>query len=328
LWDDTIRLGIELRKKLRAVRNEFERREQDPARRWFFDPFVPDVVRLPDAADGGGVHEVPWESVATDALASHAHFWELAPGAAWHGFKSVVPGFAITDPNKLTLLTPGFDRRTGEYEAHGIPAPLVAQHLRENRVVAEKFDLNSLLFLLTPGVEASKAGTLVSALVGFKRLHDDNALLDNVIPRFVAANPKRYRGLRLRDLCREMHDFFRAANVSTLQKAQFTAAHLPEPVMTPHEAGRQLKRNNVDYLPIDEIEGRVAATLFVVYPPGIATIVPGERLSERARPMVDYLKVFERSSNLFPGFETEVQGIYRERDEAGAVRFYTYVVRE
>jgi ornithine decarboxylase/arginine decarboxylase len=328
LWDDTVRLGIELRKKLRAVRTEFERREQDPARRWFFDPFVPDVVRLPDAADGGGVHAVAWESVATDALASHAHFWELAPGAAWHGFKSVVPGFAITDPNKLTLLTPGFDRRTGEYEAHGIPAPVVAQYLRENRVVAEKFDLNSLLFLLTPGVEASKAGTLVSALVGFKRLHDDNAPLENVIPRFVAANPKRYRGLRLRDLCQEMHDFFRAANVSALQKAQFTAEHLPEPAMTPHEAGRQLKRNNVDYLPIDKIEGRVAATLFVVYPPGIATIVPGERLSERARPMVDYLKVFERSSNLFPGFETEVQGIYRERDEAGAVRFHTYVVRE
>jgi ornithine decarboxylase len=328
LWDDTIRLGIELRKKLRAVRAEFERREQDPARRWFFDPFVPDVVRLPDAADGGRVHEVAWESVATDALASHAHFWELTPGAAWHGFKSVVPGFAITDPNKLTLLTPGFDRRTGEYEAYGIPAPVVAQYLRENRVVAEKFDLNSLLFLLTPGVEASKAGTLVSALVGFKRLHDDNALLDHVIPRFVGVNPKRYRGLRLRDLCREMHDFFRTANVSALQKAQFDAAHLPEPAMTPHDAGRELKRNNVDYLPLDEIEGRVAATLFVVYPPGIATIVPGERLSERARPMIDYLKVFERSSNLFPGFETEVQGLYRERDAAGAVRFYTYVVRE
>jgi arginine/lysine/ornithine decarboxylase len=38
--------------------------------------------------------------------------------------------------------------------------------------------------------------------------------------------------------------------------------------------------------------------------------------------------VFERSSNLFPGFETEVQGLYRERDENGAVRFHTYVVRE
>jgi ornithine decarboxylase len=327
LWDDTIRLGIELRKKLRAVRNEFERREPDPARRWFFDPFVPDVVRLPDTADGG-VHEVPWESIATDALASHAHFWELTPGAAWHGFKSVVPGFAITDPNKLTLLTPGFDRRTGEYEDHGIPAPVVAQYLRENRVVPEKFDLNSLLFLLTPGVEASKAGTLVSSLVAFKRLHDENALLENVFPRFVAANPKRYRGLRLRDLCGEMHAFFRSANVSALQKAQFTATHLPEPVMAPNQAGRELVRNNVDYLPIDEIGGRIAATLFVVYPPGIATIVPGERLNERARPMIEYLKVFERSSNVFPGFDTEVQGLYRERDAAGAVRFYTYVVRE
>ena len=38
LWDDAIRLGIELRKKLRAVRREFEEKERDPARRWFFDP--------------------------------------------------------------------------------------------------------------------------------------------------------------------------------------------------------------------------------------------------------------------------------------------------
>ena len=98
--------------------------------------------------------------------------------------------------------------------------------------------------------------------------------------------------------------------------------------MTPQEAGRHLVRNNVDYLPIDQIEGRVAATLFVVYPPGIATIVPGERLSARARPMIDYLKMFERSSNLFPGFDTEVQGVYREVDASGTTRFHTYVVRE
>src|SRR6201993_3830262 len=287
LWDDTIRLGIELRKKMRAVRREFEEKETRPERRWFFEPFVPDRVGIPDAGRARAVHDVPWESVSADQLASDPRYWQLAPDAGWHGFAGMEAGFAMTDPNKLTLLTPGFDRATCAYAEHGIPAPVVAQYLRENRVVAEKFDLNSLLFLLTPGVEASKAGTLVSALVGFKRLHDDNALLDHVIPRFVGANPKRYRGLRLRDLCREMHDFFRAANVSALQKAQFTAAHLPEPAMTPHEAGRQLKRNNVDYLPIDEIEGRVAATLFVVYPPGIATIVPGERLDHRAKPMIE-----------------------------------------
>ena len=92
LWDDTIRLGIELRKKLRAIQREFERKEADPARRWFFDPFVPDLVRLADTAHDGGVHEVPWEQLATDALASHACFWELLPGALWHGFKDAPLG--------------------------------------------------------------------------------------------------------------------------------------------------------------------------------------------------------------------------------------------
>jgi arginine/lysine/ornithine decarboxylase len=125
-----------------------------------------------------------------------------------------------------------------------------------------------------------------------------------------------------------MHAFFRDANVSALQKAQFSADHLPQMVMTPRAACRYLVRNDVDYLPIDQVEGRIATTLFVIYPPGIATIVPGERLCEKARPMIDYLKTFERSANVFPGFEAEIQGLYREVDEGGAIRFYTYVVRE
>ena len=97
---------------------------------------------------------------------------------------------------------------------------------------------------------------------------------------------------------------------------------------TPRAASRQLVRNNVDYLPLAELDGRIATTLWVVYPPGIATIVPGERLTERAGPMIEYLKMFEKSANVFPGFEAEVQGLYREVDASGAIRFYTYVVRE
>jgi ornithine decarboxylase len=327
LWDDTIRLGIELRKKVRAIRREFEERERDPDRRWFFEAFVPDRVTVPDPA-GGAPRDTAWEDVPTDALAGDARYWELAPGAGWHGFTKVAPGYAITDPNKLILLTPGFDRATGTYAEYGIPAPVVAQYLRENRVVPEKNDLNSLLFLLTPGVESSKAGTLLSALVAFKRLHDDNARLEDAIGDFVRRRPARYSGLRLRDLCAEMHDFFRDSNVNALQRAQFAPEHLPTPALAPHEAVRELVRNNVDYLPIDQVLGRIATTMFVVYPPGIASIVPGERLDERARPMLDYLKMFERSANLFPGFEVEVQGIYREIDKDGAVRFHTYVVRE
>ena len=67
LWDDTIRLGIELRKKLRAIRREFEEKEQDPARRWFFDPFVARSGRDPRRRRAKAAsHDVAWESVPTD----------------------------------------------------------------------------------------------------------------------------------------------------------------------------------------------------------------------------------------------------------------------
>ena len=328
LWDDTIRLGIELRKKIRAVRREFEEKATRPENRWFFEPFVPERVQIPDVARPGGVHDVAWEAVSTDELATNPAHWRLAPGAPWHGFPDMAPSFAMTDPNKLTLLTPGFDRATGGYAEHGIPAPVVAQYLRENRIVPEKNDLNSLLFLLTPGVEASKAGTLISGLIAFKKLHDENVALEDVIPEFYRRRKARYAGVRLRDLCAEMHRFFRAADVSALQAKQFAPAHLPDIALSPHDATRCLVRNDVEYLPIDQIAGRIATTPFVVYPPGIATIVPGERLTARAQPMIDYLRMFEASFNTFPGFEVEIQGVYRETDASGKVRLHSYVVRE
>jgi ornithine decarboxylase/arginine decarboxylase len=328
LWDDTIRLGIELRKKIRAMRREFEEKEQNPDRRWFFEPFVPDRVAIPDVSRPGAAHNVAWETLSTDELATNPALWQLSPDTNWHGFPDLAEGFAMTDPNKLTLLTPGFDRTTGAYAEHGIPAPVVAQYLRENRIVPEKNDLNSLLFLLTPGVEASKAGTLISGLVAFKRLHDDNALLADAIPEFHQRRQARYAGVRLRDLCGEMHRFFRSADVSALQARQFMPEHMPEIAMSPRDAARYLFRNDVDYLPIEAIAGRIATTPFVVYPPGIATIVPGERLTERAKPMVDYLKMFETCFNTFPGFDVEIQGVYKEVDANGRIGLYTYVVAE
>ena len=179
----------------------------------------------------------------------------------------------------------------------------------------EKNDLNSLLFLLTPGVESSKAGTLLSALVAFKRLHDDNAPLEDVMPEFVRRRPQRYRGLRLRDLCADMHAFHRAGrHERAAARASSRREHLPEMVDAAARGGAPAHAQQGRLLPIERAEGRIATTLFVVYPPGIATIVPGERLDARAKPMLDYLKMFERSANLFPGFEAEIQGVYREVD--------------
>ncbi|MBI1220749.1 MAG: amino acid decarboxylase [Rhodobacteraceae bacterium] len=326
LWDDTIRLGIELRKKIRALGHDFATSAEDAAERWFFDPFVPDTVELPD--EHGALRQIRWEDVPTDRLASDQTLWNFVPGAKWHGFAAITPGYAMTDPNKLTLLTPGLDRQTGDYELHGIPAPILAQYLRENRIVPEKNDLNSILFLLTPGLESSKAGTLLSALVAFKRLHDANAPLDQVIPAFTARHGARYLGGRLRDLCSEMHAFYRAHKTSRLQRDQFTADHLPTIAMSPHEAAQRVTRNQVDYLPLSQIDGRIAATLMLVYPPGIGVVVPGERFDERSRPMLDYLLMFEAAANRFPGFDNEIQGVYREVDHDGTIRLFTYVVRD
>ena len=322
LWDDTIRLGIELRKKLRALKRDFER-EGEEHHRWFFDPFVPDLVSAPGASE----ELIPWEDVPTDLLASEPRYWELRPGATWHGFTRVADGYAMTDPNKLTLLTPGFDRSTGNYARHGIPAGILAEYLRENRIVPEKNDLNSILFLLTPGLESSKAGTLLSALVSFKRLHDVNAPMEQVIPSLVDNHPS-YRGTGLRDLCAKMHAFYVQHDAQALQRAQFRAEHFPAMAMTPQEAMHHLIRNEVEYLPIDEVGGRIAATMALVYPPGIGVVVPGERYDERAAPMLNYFKMFEQASNEFPGFDNEIQGVYREPQKNGTARLFTYVVRE
>src|SRR5690349_11910550 len=46
LWDRCIELGIETRKKLRQFARYFARTSPGPRERWFFDPFVPDVVTI------------------------------------------------------------------------------------------------------------------------------------------------------------------------------------------------------------------------------------------------------------------------------------------
>ena len=83
----------------------------------------------------------------------------------------------MVDPNKLTLLTPGIDRKTGEYLDFGVPATVVANYLREQRIVPEKCDLNSILFLMTPAEDESKLNTLIAKLVKFKNLWDRDAPL-------------------------------------------------------------------------------------------------------------------------------------------------------
>jgi arginine/lysine/ornithine decarboxylase len=233
----------------------------------------------------------------------------------------------MVDPNKLTLLTPGLDRTTGEYLTYGVPATVVANYLREQGIVPEKCDLNSLLFLMTPAEDESKLNTLIAKLVKFKELWDHDASLEEMLPTLYAANVDRYRGYSLRRVCNEMHDFYRTARIKDLQRLCFRASSFPELAMRPRQAYEALVANEVDYVPLDQVQGRVAATLALIYPPGIGVVVPGERWDDKAQPMLDYFLAFEESFNRFPGFNYEVQGVYQERRD-GRIHFHTYVVRE
>ncbi len=327
LWDRCIALGIDCRKKLREFGRYFVETGQTAEEKWFFDPFVPDTVTIRNSQYTDDATDIAWESLPTDVLKREQQCWNFHPDAKWHGYAGYDEDYAMVDPNKLALLTPGIDRATGQYLDFGVPATVVANYLRETRIVPEKCDLNSILFLMTPAEDESKLNTLIAKLVRFKNLWDRDAPLAEVLPTVCAAHSQRYAGYTIRRVCNEMHAFYKAANIKELQRLSFRASSFPELAMPSKDAYEALVANNVDYVPLDEIKGRIAATLALIYPPGIGVVVPGERWDERAQPMVDYFHAFEESFNRFPGFNYEVQGVYQERVD-GRIKFYTYAVRE
>ena len=327
LWDRCIELGIETRKKFREFVRHYETTGAGPHEQWFFDPFVPDLVTISGSRHTEDVAEARWEELPTELLKREQQCWRFRPEASWHGYSGYADGYTMVDPNKLALLTPGIDRESGEYLDFGVPATVVANYLREQRVVPEKCDLNSILFLLTPAEDESKLNTLIAKLVKFKNLWDRDAPLAEVLPTVYAANRDRYAGYTLRQVCTEMHNFYREAGIKELQRLCFRAESFPEPAMSPKEAYQALVANDVDYVALDGAVGRISATLALIYPPGIGVIVPGERWDERAKPMRDYFQAFEESFNRFPGFNYEVQGVFQERVD-GRIKFHTYVVRE
>lgn len=327
LWDRCIELGIDARKKFRQFKHHYVSTGRSTQEQWFFDPFVPDLVSIEDSPFIENRDSVAWESIPTEVIKREQQCWTFNPQAAWHGYRGYAEGYAMVDPNKLTLLTPGIDRNTGDYLSFGVPATVVANYLREEGVVPEKCDLNSILFLMTPAEDESKLNTLIAKLVRFKNLWDRDASLAEALPTLHASHAQRYGDLTLREVCNEMHGFYREANVKDLQRKCFRASSFPELAMSAENAYEALVANDVDYIPLDTAQNRISATLALIYPPGIGVVLPGERWDARAQPMLDYFMAFQESFNRFPGFNYEVQGVFQER-ENGRIRFYTYVVRE
>lgn len=118
----------------------------------------------------------------------------------------------------MLLTTPGIDAESGEYTGFGIPATILAHYLRENGIVPEKCDLNSILFLLTPAESAEKMARTVAMLAQFEQHIEADTPLADVLPTIYNKYPVRYRDYTLRELCGEMHDLYVSFDVKDLQK--------------------------------------------------------------------------------------------------------------
>ena len=298
LWADCIKVGVEARKDV------LERCE-------LLKPFIPPVV-----------NGKPWQDYPTEEIANNIEFFKFYPGEKWHSFEGYGENQYFVDPNKFMLTTPGIDVETGEYEEFGIPATILANYLRDHRVVPEKNDLNSILFLLTPAESTSKMKGLVDHLVRFENLIKEDAPLSEVLPKLYAKYEERYKGYTIRRLCQEMHDFYKKNDAKTYQKLLFRKDYLPEYVINPNEASIELKRNNAKLVPLSDIVGEIALEGALPYPPGVFCVVPGERWNNVAQ---KYFSILEEGINRFPGFAPEIQGVYLEKED-GKIRAYGYVL--
>lgn len=301
LWLDCVKVGIEARKLLLKTCHHIR-------------PFVPTVV------DGR-----PWESFETEEMARDLKFFDFKPGEKWHAFEGYGEHQYFVDPCKFLLTTPGINTETGEYDDFGVPATILANYLRENNIIPEKCDLNSILFLMTPAEDMAKMTHLVTQIKRFEELLDADAPLSEVLPSVYSANEERYRGYTIRQLCQEMHDFYRSRNVKQLQKGMFRKAHFPKMAMQPQEAHFEFIRGHVELVPLEKAEGRIAAEGALPYPPGVLCCVPGEVWGDA---VLQYFLALEEGINRMPGFSPELQGVYIQQDADGRKRAYGYVIKE
>ncbi|WP_318365650.1 ornithine decarboxylase [Enterobacter sp.] len=300
LWAECVELGIEARKAIIANCKMIK-------------PFIP-----PEVAGR------PWQDHPTHAIARERRFFSFEPGATWHGFEGYAREQYFVDPCKLLLTTPGINAQTGAYTDFGIPATILAHYLRENGIVPEKCDLNSILFLLTPAESAEKMAQLVAMLAQFEQHIEDDTPLADVLPTIFNKYPVRYRDYTLRELCQEMHDLYVSFDVKDLQKAMFREESFPTVAMNPQDANSEFIRGNVELVRISEAEGRIAAEGALPYPPGVLCVVPGELWGGAVQ---RYFLALEEGVNLLPGFSPELQGVYSETDADGIKRLYGYVLK-
>ncbi|MEW5838565.1 MAG: arginine/lysine/ornithine decarboxylase [Pseudomonadota bacterium] len=278
LVDESLTEALNFRRAMRKVDAEW-------GADWWFKVWGPD--ELPEDGIGG------------------RDDWMVKKGDRWHGFGDLAEGFNMLDPIKATVITPGLDV-DGDFAEWGIPAGIVNKYLAEHGVVVEKTGLYSFFIMFTIGITKGRWNTLVTALQQFKDDYDKNQPLWRILPEFVAKHPV-YERMGLKDLCDKLHGMYKQYDVARLTTEMYLSDMVP--AMRPADAWAKMAHRQIERVPVDELEGRITASLVTPYPPGIPLLIPGERFNKT---VVDYLKFVREFNKQLPGFETDVHGLVAE----------------
>ena len=295
-WDEILRMGIEWRKELLKKSK-------------LFKPFVP----------------VNFLDIPTNELATNAKYWNMSKEDNWHGFTKMGKGEAMIDPLKITVKTPGIDVQNAKYEETGIPGAVVAEFLMENHIIRAKNDLNSLLFLLTPGDTKEELDTLLDAFLKFEKYYNDDGLVKDVLPVLYKEYPDRYKGYTVKHLCQEMHEYYKENNTFVLQQELFEKPEMQDYKMTPAEADQMFKRNENKVVNLEDVVGETAAEGALPYPPGVFIVAPGEKWGTIDQ---KYFEVLAHAIEKFPGFVPEIQGVYLDQNADGTLRVQAEVIKK
>ena len=301
LWADCVKTTIDARKLLLDTCHHIK-------------PFIPNKVRGAD-----------WKSYPTNLISQDLEFFKFVPGEKWHSFEGYGESQYFVDPCKFMLTTPGINVETGEYEDFGVPATILANYLRENGIIPEKNDLNSILFLMTPAENKEKMDHLVSQIARFEKYLDEDAPLEDVLPGLYKHYEYRYHDYSIRQLCQEMHDFYKERNIKKIQKQMFRSEYMPKSVINPQDAHFAFLRGQAELVRMEDAEGRVAAEGALPYPPGVLCCFSGEVWGG---PVLKYFLAWQEAMGRMPGFAPELQGVYVEDNGRGGKQVYCYVLKE
>ncbi|WP_429145265.1 lysine decarboxylase CadA [Aeromonas veronii] len=284
LIKDSIDRAISFRKEIKRLRDQSEG--------WFFDVWQPDNIDTVEC-------------------------WKLDPKDDWHGFKDIDDNHMYLDPIKVTLLTPGMGR-DGQLLEKGIPASLVSKFLDERGLVVEKTGPYNMLFLFSIGIDQSKAMQLLRALTEFKRGYDLNLTIKSILPSLYREDPSFYEGMRIQELAQRIHELTSKYRLPELMFKAFDV--LPEMKMTPHAAWQQELAGNVVEVPLRDMVDRISANMILPYPPGVPLVLPGEMVTQDSLPVLEFLEMLCEIGAHYPGFETDIHGLYRQADGSYTVK--------